>query len=488
MLDNSQIKNKSLKSIRWATLGMVVPKLISPFINLWLINILNPSDFGLLTIATVIIGFTNILQGFGLMEFIIKEKELSEIRINTVFWSSIFWATFIALTVVVLSPVFSEVYKNNGLLRILPALSVIIILNALQIVQNSLLQKGLEFKRIFFIQLIPLIVLICITVPLALFGWGIWSLVIGQISTGVVSAVIYIFFTGWSPKIIFSMNELKIMFGFGKWVMAEKLIEYLYSNLDIIIVGIYFDITTVGLYSTGKYIITIIYTTINGSIGAISLPMLSHMQNDVSELKIAFFGITKRIVFFNIPIMIGIALLSSKFIPLVFTQKWEGLSLVLSLSVLGEGVFRNVWVQRDIFKLLNKPDVYPKSISINLVFSLIFLAVASKYGIIAFCVVKIINDFLYTFIQFKLTSKLLNLEFGDLFASFKNTLVASFIMTITLVFILIVLKFLGVEINFVLFTLIVFIGTFSYFLTHYVYDRVKFLNFILEFKSVFNFK
>ena len=116
MLDNSHIRNKSLKSIRWATLGMVVPKLISPFINLWLINILNPSDFGLLAIATVIIGFTNILQGFGLMEFIIKEKELSEIRINTVFWSSIFWATFITLTVVVLSPVFSEVYKNNGLL------------------------------------------------------------------------------------------------------------------------------------------------------------------------------------------------------------------------------------------------------------------------------------------------------------------------------------------------------------------------------------
>ena len=401
MVDKNQIKLRSLKSIKWTTLGLVVPKLISPIINLWLVNILNPSDFGLLAISSVIIGFTALVQGLGLVEFLIKEKELCELRLNTIYWASIFIATFMAILIVALTPTISQVYNNNDLLKIIPALSITIVLSALQLVQNALLQKGLDFKKIFIIQLLPLIVLVGFTLPLALFGWGVWSLVIGQISNGVVSAIMYIHFIRWTPKFIFSMKELKIMLAFGKWVVLEKIIEYLYSNLDIIIIGIYFDISTVGIYSTGKYLITIIYTIINGSIGAISFPMLSHMQSNVSELKIGFFGITKRIVFFNVPIMIGVALLSSNFIPLVFDPKWEELPLMLSITVLGEGFMRNLWVQRDIFKLLNRPEIYPKSIILNLVFSLTFFITASKFGIIAFCVVKVINDILYTIVQGK---------------------------------------------------------------------------------------
>lgn len=488
MLDNSQIKNKSLKSIRWATLGMVVPKVISPFLNLWLINILNPADLGLLAISTVIIGFTNFLQGLGLMEYLIKEKELSELRLNTIFWSSIIFATFMAIMVVLLTPIFAVVYKNNGLLKIVPTLSITIIFSSLQLIQNSLLQKGLDFKKIFFVQLVPLIVLICFTVPLALFGWGIWSMVIGQISNAVVSALMYLYFTRWVPKFVFSIKELSIMLDFGKWVILEKLIEYVYSNLDIIIVGLYFDVSTVGLYATGKYLITILYTIINGSIGAIALPMLSHMKSNVSELKIAFLGITNRIVFFNIPVMIGVVLLSPKFIPLVFAQKWEALPLVLSITVLGEGIMRNIWVQRDIFKLLNKPEIYPKSIIINIFFSLIFFTIASKFGILAFCVIKVINDILYTIVQVMLTSRLLKFNLFELFTVIKYSLFSSLIMTVIIGSILIIFMFLGVEINLPIIAVIILVGSSSYLLTHYRYDRLKILQFISELKVAFNIK
>lgn len=488
MINKLSIKNSSIKSIKWTTLGMVVPKLISPIITLWMVNILNPSDFGLMAISSVIIGFTTLLQGLGLIEFLIKEKDLSELRINTIYWANIFFAIFIAAVVVALTPIFSEIYKNNGLLKIIPVLSLTIILSALQLVQNALLQKELDFKKIFIIQLLPLVVLICVTLPLALFGWGIWSLVIGQISNGVVSAIMYILFTKWTPKFIFSMKELNSMLGFGKWVILEKFIEYLYSNLDIIIIGIYFDISTVGLYSTGKYLITIIYTIINGSIGAISYPMLSHMQSNISELKIGFFGITKRIVFFNIPIMIGVALLSSKFIPLVFAQKWEDLPLVLSITVLGEGVMRNIWVQRDIFKLLNKPEVYPKSIIVNLFFSLIFFTIASQFGIIAFCIVKVINDFIYTFVQVIITSRLLKFKLFDLFKLVKHTIIASLFMALTIGTLLIFFNYLKFEINLPIVSLYIISGCTSYLLTHYINDKIKFLQFLSEFKSVFNFK
>jgi O-antigen/teichoic acid export membrane protein len=481
-----EIKSDALRSLKWTTLGMVLPKLISPLITLWLVNILNPSDYGLLAVSSVIIGFATLLQGFGLIEFLIKEKELSELRLNTIFWSSVFLGTLMAITIVLLSPLLSEIYKNNGLLKIIPALSITIILSALQLVQNALLQKGLDFKKIFIIQLLPLIVLTCVTLPLALFGWGVWSLVIGQISNGIISVLMYFFFTRWNPIFIFSMKELKLMLGFGKWVIVEKIFEYFYSNLDIIIISLYFDTSTVGIYSIGKYFITIIYTIINGSIGAIAFPLLSHIQSNEIELKIAFLGITKRIAFFNIPLMVGVLMLSSSFVPLVFVQKWESLPLVLSITVLGEGIMRNIWVQRDIFKLLNKPEIYPKSIIINLVFSLIFFTIASRFGIIAFCVVKVLNDIIYTFVQITLTSRILKFKLFEFFAVIKYSVGASLFMAITLGTLLILFKYFETEISLPIIAIIILSGASSYFITHYVCDRVNFLHFISEFKSAVN--
>ena len=61
-------------------------------------------------------------------------------------------------------------------------------------------------------------------------------------------------------------------------------------------------------------------------------------------------------------------------------------------------------------------------------------------------------------------------------------------MAITIGSFLIIFMSLGVEINLPIIAVIILVGSSSYLLTHYINDRIKFLQFLSEFKSAINIK
>ena len=202
----SSIKQNSAKSLRWSTLGAILPKIINPVISLSLINIIDSKEYGLLAIVTYIINFINIIQGFGFFEFIIKEKAKNEENdniLNSIFWSNLFFSVIIYIFIIIITPILSKIYQQEKLVQILPISSLILLINALQLINMSFLHKNMEFKKIFLLQTFPTIILFCITYPLAKMHYGVWSFVYSQLITGVLTIFLYFYFTTWRPKFFF---------------------------------------------------------------------------------------------------------------------------------------------------------------------------------------------------------------------------------------------------------------------------------------------
>ena len=132
-------------------------------------------------------------------------------------------------------------------------------------------------------------------------------LVIGTLLNSFLSNLLYWLYSDYRPSIYFSLKKFKKMFDFGKWILFQKKLEYLNGSIDIIIMGIFFNETIIGLYSVGKNFVKImIFTSINGPIGAIILPMaskLKHAGDDISKLYVKIF---KKILLINMPLMIDV--------------------------------------------------------------------------------------------------------------------------------------------------------------------------------------
>ncbi len=448
METNDQIKRHSLKSVKWVALGFILPKLITPIITVLLAKILMPSDFGIISICSVFIGVINLIQGLGFSDFIIKEKEIDHTHLSTAFWSNMALSTFVFGLMWIAAPIVAHIYQEPLIGKVLPILGLAVVFNGAGTIQWALLQKEMKFKRLFKVQVLPLVVSICITLPLAYLGYGVWSLVAGEVSKSFFVNIAYWMVGKWIPRFTFSIEAAKEMMRFGKWIITEKVQEYLYSNLDRIFLGYFGNLSILGIYTIGRQIVFVLYNAINGPIGGIVFPMLSKMQAEIEKVRSGFFEVSKRVMLVNIPVTIAVAVLSFDAVPLLFSNKWQGLPLVLCIGVIGEGVARLIWAQRDMFKILNRPDVYPKAVMINLFFAAACYPFGAMNGLIVFCVVRAFNDWLYAGIQLVLTSKMFGFKIMEFITLSFPSLYSSLSMAMVTLLIITLFKFAGFTVTF----------------------------------------
>ena len=481
-MSSKKIIDHGIKSVKWTVLGKVLPMVLRPFLSVWLALILEPSVYGIIAIATIFIGLSRLIQGLGLSEFLIKAKEENEIEINSAFWSNIVIGLIIYLILVLASPFISIFYNIEQLKFVIPALSLIVIFNSFGFIPQSILTKKMSFKKLFLIQIIPLLSLLIFTIPLAYLGFGVWALVIGTLINSFSENLFYLFFSKWKPKLIFSLEKLKEMFQFGKWIVIQKNAEYFYYNIDLFLAGYFFNTNDIGLYSVGKNFIRMIYTSVNGPVGAIVLPMFSKLQSNSKDFGNYLLSITKKLSFLNIPILVGLFIISEELAAIIFKSKWDGLGIIMSVLVIGEGLSRNFWAHRDLLQILNKPEIYPKSILINLFFSCFLFLILGTNDIKIFALVFSINNIIYCIIQIIVIKMEFNLKVRDMLKSLLSSFICSLIMGIVLFF---ALNQLAINLNLLILIVLVVISVFIFALSMYLIDKQEFKSYVNIVKKIF---
>ncbi|MFA6924570.1 MAG: lipopolysaccharide biosynthesis protein [Bacteroidales bacterium] len=487
-MNESSIKTTSLKSVKWVSLGILLPKLFAPLITILLTIYLSPKDFGIVAICGVFIGFFTIIQGLGITEYIIKDQEIDDEKLNTAFFTNVFLSIIIYLIFLVSTPLIFYIYKEEILLKIFPILSFTIILDSIGNVHLSLLRKKMKFRQIFFINFYPILISIIIILPLAYYGKGVWALVIGSLAKSLVINIHYIISSKWIPKFQYNKNKLKEMFHFGKWVIIEKAQESIYLNIDILLLGYFGNLSITGIYSLARNWIWIVYGIINGPLANIVYPAVSKIQNSIEKLKETICEILHRIILINLPVTIGLSIVSYILFPLIFKEKWNGISEIFAILVIGEGVSRNMGVQRDLFKIINRPDIYPKYFFINILFALITYPIAIKYGIITFCFIRILNDFIYTYIQIILTSKLFKIKFKDYYRISFHTILSTLIMGSFLLIIIFVAKRTNIINDYFLSAILILAGILVYSFSIRLFEFTVYNKIINELKIIIGLK
>lgn len=481
-------KIKALKSVKWATAGFVLPNIFAPFITIIIAKFVLPSAFGIIALASTVIGFINVLSGFGFDDYIIKEKEADDLLLNTSFWSNIIFSICLQCVIVFMAPIISMIYKEPLLKIVLPVLSFQILINSLGMIPKTLLVKKMEFNKLFFGGFLPIIVALIVTIPMAYKGYGVWALVAGAISRSIMANIFFCVIAKWRPQFMFSFRLLNKMFSFCKWIVAQRIQEVLYSSLDIIILGYFGGSTILGIYSLGKRFTLMIFNLLDGPSVNIGFPLLSKLQSDKNKLVEALLGIYKRLMIINLPVIVGISILAHIAIPFFFSDKWQGLSTVFAVLVLGEGIARIFGIQREVFKINNRPDIYPKSLLINVIYSIIFYPIAAKYGIVAFLIIRIFNEYLYSIVQIYFVSRILNVQIRKIIYLIKSPLICSLIMASGLQTIIFTLNKLNISIRLPSVIILILFGVLLYMSAFYLFDNRYFYKTIEEIKIIFGLK
>jgi len=220
----------------------------------------------------------------GLGSALIQKKDPSQADYSTVFYWNMSISLLLFILIQFAAPSIAAFYNMPILTDILRVVSVVIIINAFSVVQTNILTKQLSFKVLARINLISTLIGVVLSIIFAYLGYGIWSLVIKSLATALVTASLLWIFNTWRPSLVFSLNSMKELFGFGSLMLLSNLLNALFENIQGLIIGKKYTAQDMGLYSQAKKVDELPSRSISQIVTRVSFPVFSQIADDKNKL------------------------------------------------------------------------------------------------------------------------------------------------------------------------------------------------------------
>ncbi len=279
----------------------------------------------------VLTGFASILSDMGLGASLIQKQAVSDRHLNSAFWVNVAAGAFLTILFGLTAPLIALFYKEP-LLRLLTAIIALnLILNSLNVVQNALLDRSLNFRTKFWIGSVSLLVSGIVAIVLALNGAGVWSLVAQSIASTAIQVAIMWHLSSWRPRLSFDLSAFRELMHFGKNLMASSIVHYCGGNFDKLAIGRLLGSSVLGIYNLADKLMRLPINNVTGVTSTVMFPVLSAMQDEVESVKRTYLRATRMIALLTFPMMIGLSILAEPAILVVYGEKWREAIRVVQL-------------------------------------------------------------------------------------------------------------------------------------------------------------
>ncbi len=316
------IRHKALQGVAWTTIDRWAGKLISMASFIVLARLLSPNDFGLIAITLVYINFIEIFVSQGLGFAIVQRDEVTHDHLDTVFWLNVAIGVIGAAGSFLLAEPIAHLLDSPDAAPVLQVMALALLLTAFTRLQAALLTREMRFASLALRNLAASLAGGIAGVTLALLHWGVWSLVVQQLTAATVGLAVLWAASHWRPRFTFSMNACRELYGFSFKVLLDSLCNFVIKRLDDLIIGVALGTTLLGDYSVAKRLIGLMQTLFLSTLSAVTFPAFSRARSDPEKTTKGFRTATRLAAVVLVPVFFGIAALAPQITHLFFGEKW----------------------------------------------------------------------------------------------------------------------------------------------------------------------
>ena len=383
MTDNLNSKVKT--ATKWSAITELIVRLLVPIVNMVLARLLTPEAFGIVTTLTMIITFAEIFTDAGFQKYLIQHEFLNDQdrdeRTNVAFWSNLIMSLGFWGLIALFADPLATLVGNPGLGYVLIVACASIPLEAFSSIQMALYKRDFDFKTLFKVRLIAILVPIFVTIPLAFWLKSFWALVLGTLAQNIANAILLTAFSKWKPRLYYNWQQLKEMLSFTIWSMIEQISIWATGYVDVFIVGTALSQHYLGLYKTTSTLVGQIMGLITAATTPILFSSLSRLQNDEDGFKEMFYKFQKLVGILIIPLGVGIFCFSDFVTSILLGDQWMEASGFIGLWGLTSSltiVFSHY--ASEVYRAKGRPKLSVLAQVLHIVVMWPVVLVAVKYG------------------------------------------------------------------------------------------------------------
>lgn len=427
------IKSRAVSGIKWSSasqFGRQAAQLITTAI---IARLLKPADFGLIGMATVVIGFIALFKDLGTSSALIQRKDVSEDLCSSIYWIN---ATFGLLAMAVLyflSPLIADFYNEQRIEPVLQLLSVTFFISGLSILHQALLEKELAFEKLAKLEIIATVSGSVVGIVAALMGYGVWSLVFQTVAVTIVTTLLLWLTSGWRPKILFNFGEIRNVCSYSLNLTGFSIFNFFVRNADYLLIGKYLGAQDLGYYTLAYRIMLYPLQSVSAVIARVMFPVYSLIQADNSRFRDAYLKVATAIALVTFPMMFGLWVVADSFVVTVFGNQWEPVILLIKILI-PVGMVQSIGTTVGaIYQAKGRTDLMFRWGVVLGVFTVISFVVGLKWGIVGVASAYAIITFVLIYPAFAIPFSIIEMPMKQILKTLSRPIICSIVMAMFLV-------------------------------------------------------
>lgn len=381
--DNTNLQRRTARGATWALVDNWGRQLTQLVVFVVLARLLQPADFGLVALAMVFVILAQIFVDQGMGDAVVQRRALTPEHLDTAFWAALGLGIALSVAGVVLAIPIAALLGEPRLQPVLQALSLSFTMTALAAIPMGLLRRELRFRSLAVRTLLSIAGGGLAGVALALAGAGVWALVGQQLVTALLSVAALWAASPWRPRLRFSRQHFRELFGFGINVVSGDLLAFLQRYTDNFLIGTVLGTVALGIYAVAYRIMDAGNHLLVGLARKVAFPALSRLQHEPDRLRRAYYrmtGVTAAVV---VPVYVGLAVVAPELIRLVFGPRWDEAGPVAAVLFLVGPAIALQGFGGPLFNAIGRPDVQLRLKLASAVVAVVGFVIAVQFGILA---------------------------------------------------------------------------------------------------------
>lgn len=428
-------KNSILSSMFWKFGERIIAQIITLVVSFIVARILDPKEFGVVSIVTVMITLLNVFVSDGFGSALVQKKEVDIVDYSTVFFFNLAFSAAIYAVLFILAPLlgiaFGEGYE--ALPKIIRILSLRLILCGINSVQQAYIARKMAFKKFFFSTIIGTLVSAVVGIYMAKTGWGVWALVGQYLTNTTIDTIILSMTSGLKISKAFSFKKLKGLIDYGWKILGASLLVNGFMEFRTVLIAAVFSPSDLAFFDRGRQIPGLVVNNVNTAVNNVLFPAMSKEQNNLENVKQITAKAIRVGAYIMCPMMLGLMVVSKPLVLLVLSEKWLPAVPYLQLFCLIYLFQPLHTANSQAYKAIGRSDVYFKVEIAKKIIEVVVLIATIFINLKVMTISMVITSTFFTYLNAFPNEKLIGYSFKEQLRDLFPSLVISVVMAVLVV-------------------------------------------------------
>jgi teichuronic acid exporter len=317
-----KLHTELLRGLKWTAGAKLGSQVITWGITIYVMRLLNPSDYGLLSMATVFLALLGMFAEVGLGPALVQKTDLTPQTVQRAY--GVIWSVNLVLFALLNlgAELVAGFYSEPRLVPVLRVLSLQFLVIPFGVIPEVMLQRKLEYKWRSLIELATAVTTSFVTLGMALTGHGVWALVAGMLSTVVCKAVLMNCVSPYLTFPSFTLGGMRQLVVFAGNVTGSRFLWFFFTQADTVIVGRLLGEHVLGLYSVAMHLASLPVQRVSGILNQVAFPAAARFQHDRAAIGAQLLKAIGYVSLIAFPILWGMSAVAPELLPVLLGPDW----------------------------------------------------------------------------------------------------------------------------------------------------------------------